>query len=58
LVGTALRIIGGSRCMFATRFPVDRLLWSFEDLVRACAAITADLMPEQRDGFSQPARHA
>lgn len=50
-VGTALRIFGASRCMFATHFPVDRMLWSFEDLVRACTAMSLASSPGEQDAF-------
>jgi len=34
--------------MFATHFPVDRLLWGFDDLIDALRTILGDLGPEDR----------
>lgn len=57
-VAAALRIFGASRCMFATHYPVDRLLWRFDELVRSTAAIGADLSAdEQQAFFSGCAKH-
>jgi predicted TIM-barrel fold metal-dependent hydrolase len=57
-VGAALRIFGPSRTMFATHFPVDRLLWSFDELVQSTCAILADLSPHEQEAFfSGCARH-
>jgi predicted TIM-barrel fold metal-dependent hydrolase len=50
-VRSAVRIFGASRCMFATHFPVDRLLWGFDDLIDALLAILGDLGPEDRHAF-------
>lgn len=50
-VASAWRIFGARRCMFATHFPVDRMLWSFDELVRSVAAIGASLTPEEREAF-------
>jgi predicted TIM-barrel fold metal-dependent hydrolase len=49
-VRSAVRIFGASRCMFATHFPVDRLLWRLDDLIDTMLSIL-DLSPEQRDTF-------
>jgi predicted TIM-barrel fold metal-dependent hydrolase len=37
--------------MFATHFPVDRLLWGFNDLFDALLAILGDLGPEDGQAF-------
>jgi predicted TIM-barrel fold metal-dependent hydrolase len=50
-VKTAVEIFGPRRCMFATHFPVDRLLWSFEDLVEALLTILDDMSPQDRQAF-------
>ncbi len=50
-VATALEIFKPNRCMFATHFPVDRLLWSFEDLVGTLSRILRDLSAEDQRGF-------
>ncbi len=47
-VQSALRIFGPRRCMFASHFPVDRLLWSFDDLLKAMLAALGDLDLEDR----------
>jgi predicted TIM-barrel fold metal-dependent hydrolase len=47
----ALRIFGASRCMFATHFPVDRLLWSYDELVASIQAILSDLSAEEQSAF-------
>jgi predicted TIM-barrel fold metal-dependent hydrolase len=44
----AARIFGPGRCMFASHFPVDRLLWSFDDLLEAMEEALGDLDPEER----------
>jgi predicted TIM-barrel fold metal-dependent hydrolase len=46
-----VRIFGASRCMFASHFPVDRLLWSFSDLVNSMLTILSDLSPRERSAF-------
>jgi predicted TIM-barrel fold metal-dependent hydrolase len=50
-VGTALRIFGPNRSMFATHFPVDRLLWSFDELVQSVSAIVADRSADEQEAF-------
>ena len=50
-VRTAVRIFGARRCMFATHFPVDRLLWSFDESVRTLLAILSDLTAEEQRAF-------
>jgi predicted TIM-barrel fold metal-dependent hydrolase len=46
-----VRIFGASRCMFATHFPVDRLLWRFDDLIDALQLLLGDLNPEDTHAF-------
>jgi predicted TIM-barrel fold metal-dependent hydrolase len=46
-----VEIFGAERCMFATHFPVDRLLWSFEELVGTLVTILDDRSPEDRASF-------
>ena len=50
-VRAAVEIFGPQRCMFAAHFPVDRILWSFEDLVEALLTILGDLSPEDSQAF-------
>jgi predicted TIM-barrel fold metal-dependent hydrolase len=50
-VRSAIRTFGADRCMFATHFPVDRLLWSFDDLLAALLGILADLSPSDKQAF-------
>ncbi len=50
-VRAAIDVFGAQRCMFATHFPVDRLLWRFGDLVRALQAILSDLSAEDQHAF-------
>ncbi|MGH9092611.1 MAG: amidohydrolase family protein, partial [Acidimicrobiales bacterium] len=50
-VRAAIEIFGPGRCMFATHFPVDRLLWSFEDLVRTLRTVLDDLDPQGQQSF-------
>jgi predicted TIM-barrel fold metal-dependent hydrolase len=50
-VRSAVRIFGAERCMFATHFPVDRLLWRFDDLLDALLVTLGDLGPEDRRAF-------
>ncbi len=45
----ATRIFGPGRCMFASHFPVDRLLWSFDELIEAMEEVLGDLALEERD---------
>lgn len=47
-VRSATRIFGAGRCMFASHFPVHRLLWSFDDLLEAMEEALGDLDPEER----------
>ncbi len=50
-VRTALEVFGPRRCMFASHFPVDRLLWSWPDLLRVLRSVTADLSGTERHEF-------
>jgi predicted TIM-barrel fold metal-dependent hydrolase len=50
-VRAAVEIFGAERCMFATHFPVDQLLWSFEELVGTLVTILDDRSPEDREWF-------
>jgi predicted TIM-barrel fold metal-dependent hydrolase len=50
-VRAAVQIFGPQRCMFATHFPIDRLLWSYDELIRALLAILHDLTSEERKAF-------
>jgi predicted TIM-barrel fold metal-dependent hydrolase len=50
-VRTAVGIFGAARCMFATDFPIDRLLCSFQDLVSSLEAVLSDLTPEEKSAF-------
>ncbi|EHR61060.1 putative TIM-barrel fold metal-dependent hydrolase [Saccharomonospora cyanea NA-134] len=52
-VRSVVRIFGPRRCMFAGHFPVDRLLWSFGELVDALLAVLDELSADARaDVFS------
>jgi predicted TIM-barrel fold metal-dependent hydrolase len=44
-VRTALSIFGARRCMFASHFPVDRLLWSWDEMLGVLEAV-CDELPE------------
>jgi predicted TIM-barrel fold metal-dependent hydrolase len=50
-VREAVTIFGAGRCMFASHFPVDRLLWSFHTLVSTLREVLTDLPPEDRHEF-------
>ena len=50
-VRTALEIFGPGRCMFASHFPVDRLLWSWSELLQVLNSITGDLSDTDRSEF-------
>jgi predicted TIM-barrel fold metal-dependent hydrolase len=50
-VAEAVRIFGPRRSMFASHFPVDRLLWSFDDLVTGLLTILEDLAADERSAF-------
>jgi predicted TIM-barrel fold metal-dependent hydrolase len=56
-VRAAVQIFGPQRCMFAAHFPVDRLLWGYDELIRTLLAVLDDLtIDEQRAFFSECAR--
>lgn len=50
-VRAAVRIFGPERCMFAAHFPVDRLLWSYRELVQAVRSALDDLTGEEQQAF-------
>ena len=50
-VATAVRIFGAQRCMFASHFPVDRLVCGFDELVDILLAILSDLSAEEHSAF-------
>lgn len=50
-VRTAVQVFGADRCMFATHWPVDRLIWSFDDLLSTLLAILHDQSADQRAAF-------
>lgn len=50
-VRKAVRIFGARRCMFASHFPIDRLIWSFDALVKCLLAVLDDLSAEERFAF-------
>ena len=50
-VRAAVEIFGASRCMFATDFPVDGLVCSFEELVSNLLAVLGDLSAEEQSAF-------
>jgi predicted TIM-barrel fold metal-dependent hydrolase len=50
-VRSAIQIFGPRRCMFAAHFPIDRLLWSYDELIRVLLAILDDLTSEDRKAF-------
>jgi len=50
-VRSALNIFGAERCMFASHFPVDRLLWSWEELVDVLRAVCSDFSESDRYEF-------
>jgi predicted TIM-barrel fold metal-dependent hydrolase len=53
----AVQIFGPQRCMFAAHFPVDRLLWGYDELIRTLLAVLDDqTIEEQRAFFSECAR--
>ncbi len=50
-VRSTLEIFGADRCMFASHFPVDRLLWSGSALVQVLQAVTSNLSEAERRDF-------
>ncbi|MFD9663670.1 amidohydrolase family protein [Rhodococcus sp. NPDC059968] len=56
-IRAALRIFGAERCMFASHYPIDRLLWDTETMVSTVQAALGDLSPaEQALFFGETAR--
>jgi predicted TIM-barrel fold metal-dependent hydrolase len=50
-VRTAIEIFGVQRCMFAAHFPIDRLLWSFDDLIQTLLDALHDLSSDDLQAF-------
>jgi predicted TIM-barrel fold metal-dependent hydrolase len=50
-VRMALNIFGAGRCMFATHYPVDHLLWDIQTLVSTLRATLADRSAEEHAEF-------
>jgi predicted TIM-barrel fold metal-dependent hydrolase len=50
-VRAAIQIFGPQRCMFATHFPVDRLLWSYDELILTLLPVLSDLTAEEQQAF-------
>lgn len=50
-VRTALSIFGARRCMFASHFPVDRLLWSWDEMLTVLEAVCDELPKDDRYEF-------
>ncbi len=50
-VRTAIDIFGAQRCMFAAHFPIDRLRWSFDDLIGTLLAVVDGLPREDLQAF-------
>jgi predicted TIM-barrel fold metal-dependent hydrolase len=50
-VRSAVRIFGPRRCRFAAHFPIDRLLWSYDELIQGLLAILDDLTGGEREAF-------
>ena len=56
-VRTALRIFGAGRCMFASHYPIDHLLWDSDTMVSTVQAALDDLSSaEQALFFGETAR--
>jgi predicted TIM-barrel fold metal-dependent hydrolase len=47
----AVQIFGPQRCMFAAHFPVDRLLWSYDELIRTLLAVLGDRTTDEQRAF-------
>jgi len=47
----ALNIFGANRCMFASHYPVDHLLWDCRTMVRTIEATIADLPADEHAEF-------
>jgi predicted TIM-barrel fold metal-dependent hydrolase len=53
----AINIFGARRCMFASHYPIDHLLWDSQTMVSTMQAALADLSAEERaDFFGETAR--
>jgi predicted TIM-barrel fold metal-dependent hydrolase len=50
-IPTALSIFGAQRCMFATHYPIDHLLWDSPTMVSTVQAALADLSAKQEAEF-------
>lgn len=50
-VRTAIEIFGVQRCMFAAHFPIDRLPWSFDDLMQTLLATLHDVSGDDLQAF-------
>ena len=50
-VSAAIQMFGADRCMFATHWPVDALLWDIRELVATLCVVLDDLPPEQQAEF-------
>lgn len=48
---TAVEIFGAGRCMFASDFPIDGLLCSFQELVGSLLAVLSGLSAEDQSAF-------
>lgn len=48
---TAVEIFGAGRCMFASDFPIDGLLCSFQELVGSLLAVLGNLSAEDQSAF-------
>ena len=56
-IRTALSIFGARRCMFASHYPVDRLLWDSQTMVSTVQAALGDLSAkEHAEFFGETAR--
>jgi predicted TIM-barrel fold metal-dependent hydrolase len=50
-VRTAIEIFGAERCMFATHYPIDHLLWDSQTMVSTVQAALADVSPADTARF-------
>lgn len=51
IVRTTIDLFGAERCMFASNFPVDSLVASFDTIYSGFAEITSDLSSAERDAL-------
>ena len=57
-VRTAVEIFGARRCMFASHYPIDHLLWDGRTMVSTLQTALADLSPEEeKQFFGETARY-